>query len=109
MTKSKIIIGDRVKSIREELNLSQNDLASKLGVPQSKISKIENNELKANIINVLIDFCKIAGISLDEFFNCSKEEIILSGEIKLLVDRAKKLDKDQLKTLVSFLDTLIGK
>lgn len=46
-------IGDRIKNRREELNMSQNDLAVKLGLKdKSSISKIEKSKDDVSLKNV---------------------------------------------------------
>lgn len=55
---SKVIIGDRIRSRREELKLSQNALAELIGyADKSAISKIENgiNELNQSKIAMFAD------------------------------------------------------
>lgn len=42
-------IGFKIKKLREEKNISQEDLAEELNISQSKLSKIENGRLKASI------------------------------------------------------------
>ena len=41
-------IGFKIKKLREEKNLSQEQLANLLEISQSKLSKIENGRLKKN-------------------------------------------------------------
>lgn len=43
-----IDIGFRIKQLREQKNLSQEQLANLLEISQSKLSKIENGRLKKN-------------------------------------------------------------
>jgi len=42
-------IGFKIKKLREEKNISQEELAYQLNISQSKLSKIENGRLKANL------------------------------------------------------------
>lgn len=42
-------IGFKIKKLREGKNISQEELAEELDISQSKLSKIENGRLKANI------------------------------------------------------------
>ena len=61
-------IGFKIKKLREEKNLSQEQLANLLEISQSKLSKIENGRLKKIEMKLVLKFCKSIDVSLDEFF-----------------------------------------
>ena len=63
-----IDIGFRIKQLREQKNLSQEQLANLLEISQSKLSKIENGRLKKIEMKLVLKFCKSIDVSLDEFF-----------------------------------------
>lgn len=63
-----INIGFRIKQLREQKNLSQEQLANLLEISQSKLSKIENGRLKKIEMKLVLKFCKNIDIELDEFF-----------------------------------------
>lgn len=60
-------IGFKIKKLREEKNLSQEQLANLLEISQSKLSKIENGRLKKIEMKLVIKFCKNIDINLDDF------------------------------------------
>ena len=60
--------GFRIKQLREQKNLSQEQLANLLEISQSKLSKIENGRLKKIEMKLVLKFCKSIDVSLDEFF-----------------------------------------
>ena len=72
-------LAERIKALREEIGLSQAELAKRLNVSRSKISQMENNRVKitvgelvalANIFNVsiesLLDFDKAPKVVLEK-------------------------------------------
>ena len=61
-------IGFKIKKLREEKNLSQEQLANLLDISQSKLSKIENGRLKKIEMKLVLKFCKSIDINLDDFF-----------------------------------------
>lgn len=63
-----IDIGFRIKQLREQKNLSQEQLANLLEISQSKLSKIENGRLKKIEMKLVLKYCKNIDIELDEFF-----------------------------------------
>ena len=69
-----IDIGFKIKKLREEKNLSQEQLANLLEISQSKLSKIENGRLKKIEMKLVLKFCKSIDVSLDEFFE-NKETV----------------------------------
>ena len=64
-------IGFKIKKLRDEKNLSQEQLANLLEISQSKLSKIENGRLKKIEMKLVLKFCKSIDINLDDFFENS--------------------------------------
>ena len=60
--------GFRIKQLREQKNLSQEQLANLLEISQSKLSKIENGRLKKIEMKLVLKFCKNIDINFDDFF-----------------------------------------
>lgn len=67
------IVQNRVKELRKERNIHQEELAAKLNVSQQTISRIENgaNSLPADIL-----------IDLSEFFNVSIDYILCHSDAR---------------------------
>ncbi len=63
--KNKSDIGFRIKKLREEKNLSQEELAVQLCISQSKLSKIENGHLNASL-PLIIAACNLFNLSLTD-------------------------------------------
>lgn len=55
-----------LRDIRLDANLRQGQIAKKLGVPQSFVSKYENGERMLDIVE-LSEVCDALGISLEDF------------------------------------------
>ena len=69
----KIIIGHRIKQLREKNGMSQKDLAFESDLDRSYIASVENGQRNISIVNIT----KIATalkVSLKEFFNNEKFE-----------------------------------
>lgn len=47
------MLGDHVRDLRQKRELTQNDLAQRLGVPQSRISEIESGARVPNLMTML--------------------------------------------------------
>jgi transcriptional regulator with XRE-family HTH domain len=63
-----------LRRIRQEKGIRQVELAEKLGVPQSFISKYESGDRALDILE-LRQICKAIGISLEEFVRKLEERL----------------------------------
>lgn len=61
----KMKVGFKIKKLRESHNISQEELALRLGISQSKLSKIENGRLKTRF-PLLVKVFIVFELSLDE-------------------------------------------
>jgi transcriptional regulator with XRE-family HTH domain len=61
-------VAGKIKKLREEANLSKNQLAKKAGISQSFISAIESDQ-KHPGIDVMEKICHALGITLSSFFS----------------------------------------
>ena len=62
---SYVILGPKVKEIREKLNISQRELAKEIGVTQSHICYIENG-LRQTTVQILCNICNVLGCRPDD-------------------------------------------
>ncbi|WGL70575.1 helix-turn-helix domain-containing protein [Elizabethkingia anophelis] len=62
-------IGFRIKKIREEQNISQEDLANQLNISQSRLSKIENGNIKKIDLLFFINTCQVLAINISDFLD----------------------------------------
>jgi transcriptional regulator with XRE-family HTH domain len=63
-----------LKEIRQKNGITQVELAQKLGVPQSFVSKYESGERQLDILE-LRQICQFVGISFDNFVRQLEEKI----------------------------------
>lgn len=63
-----------LKEIRQKSGVTQVELAEKLGVPQSFVSKYESGERQLNILE-LRQICQFIGISFDNFVHQLEERL----------------------------------
>ena len=61
--------GFRIKKIRELQNITQDDLAVKLDVSQSTLSKIENGKIQKIDYRLLRRICKFFEIEIDDLIS----------------------------------------
>ncbi len=99
----KINVGNRLRLLRRERNLSQKKLAEKTGISQSFISSIESNK-QSPTVNSLERLCFFLGIDLADFFNQS--EVTIPEHLKPLFKRLKYMTPVQVKHLTNFITSL---
>ncbi len=78
--RGKQVLLELLKAIRSEAGLKQAELAERLGVPQSFVSKYETGERRLDLLEVR-KICHATGISLKEFV-ARLEKRIPSGKPK---------------------------
>lgn len=81
--------GQLLKNIRRDKGVSQRDLAEKVGIDFSYISKIENDRLPPPAADTIIRISKILGVS---------EEVLLSN--------SKKISSDMTNTISSSMSAM---
>lgn len=87
-------IGEIIKKRRKELNLSLKDIAKKLNISESSISRYENEEIKNIGIDKLIPLSEILQVDIKELLNdinfsrkkkkATLKEIEISNKLKTL-------------------------
>lgn len=60
-------LGERLYILREENDLSQDELAEKLNVSRQTISNWENDKVKLDVVKAS-ELCRLYGIGMDELF-----------------------------------------
>ena len=57
-------VGEKIRNLREDSNLTQSSLGKALNMTQRKISYIENNQFEPSIQDI-IEICKFFNVSAD--------------------------------------------
>lgn len=77
--------GEKIRNAREDMDLSQRDMASLIPMNQSNYSKIERNIQEPNI-EQLRRICQILNLDPRYLLNLGKCSMITEEDIKLLKD-----------------------
>jgi transcriptional regulator with XRE-family HTH domain len=62
-----IFVGGKIRSLRKERNLTQAELAQRIGVQQSDLCRMENGEYKVSL-DALFKILGVFGMEIGEFF-----------------------------------------
>jgi transcriptional regulator with XRE-family HTH domain len=74
LTREQGVLQTLLRQLRQEANLRQQDLAERIGEPQSFISKYESGERRLDIVE-LRQICSAIGISLTTFVRRFEDEM----------------------------------
>lgn len=83
------MLSENLKRIRKDNNLSQEQLAEKLGVSRQSVSKWENGEAYPEMDKVL-QLCKMFNLNIDELLNQDIKEVNENKQSKINVDKYVK-------------------
>ncbi len=101
---------DKVKYVRRRLNLSQNELAQKLGVDYCTVNKWENGKYKPQPEKERIfnNLCEECNINFNELTSAVTELESLGTELSVLEEQ-KALIQEQIKQTIDKIALLIRK
>jgi len=99
-------LGERIVTLRKEMNLSQEALAEQIGVSRQAISKWERGEASPDIQN-LAALAETFGLSIDEFIHA--EEELSQRKTKLVgLDLRKNAEKMIILAVAIFILSAFG-
>jgi transcriptional regulator with XRE-family HTH domain len=99
---------DNLKRLRKRRNISQEQLAEKVGVSRQSVSKWETSEAYPEMNNIL-ELCKIFKCNISDLVNDKMVDIdSLDEEVKMSVVKFKKEKQNQMKGISKIL-LLVGK
>ena len=73
-----LLVGQKIRQIRKSRHLTQADLASRIGVTQSDLSRMENGEYKVGL-DTLFRILQVFELSMSSFFEEPSAEALPSG------------------------------
>ena len=76
-------MGKRIRQLRKDRNLTQADLASRVGVQQSDLCRMETGEYKVSL-ETLFKILKIFEMNIGEFFHEAPPSQVDFGEAEML-------------------------
>lgn len=95
---NKKLFGKKIKEAREKLNLTQFELAEKIGVSQNFLGDIERG-IKLPSLNTLIQLSNVLKLSLDYMFSDSLDNIVYEPDDLYYTDKQLAIIKNMVKTI----------
>lgn len=84
------MLKDKVKEIRKEMNLTQEEFAKKLGISRSYYCDIERGRLKGTNVKIISKLSDVTGKSMEYFLDKDievKQYDILDSALDMLIDK----------------------
>ena len=98
-------IGSKIIQLRKELNLSQSQLAQKIGVSRTIVGNYERNSNSPSI-EILLKMAKVFNVSVD-FIIGESQLSSYDKEILKRIEDIEKLDEETKKNLFFLIDNVI--
>jgi transcriptional regulator with XRE-family HTH domain len=107
---SKDELGERLRSLRHSLGITQREIARLLGVDQAHISNVERGA-RGLTIQQVVKLSRGLGVSADEILNNGKKQkpvnSLRDGRILLRLQRIQELPHSQQQAILKILDGLL--
>ena len=87
-------LGEKIRNAREDMDLSQSDMARLIPMNQSNYSKIER-DIQEPSMEQLRRICQILNLDPRYLLNLNEFEFVSLEDIKLLADIKKLIEKYQ--------------
>ena len=106
-----IVVGQKIRQIRKSRRLTQADLAGRIGVTQSDLSRMENGEYKVGL-DTLFRILQVFELSMSGFFEEPATEVVevdepsapdTATETQQLVADFEELDEDSRREVRDFI------
>lgn len=95
------LVGRKIRQLRKERKLTQNELADKIGIQQSDLSRIERGEYRVSL-DTLFRMLAEFKVSVSDFFEESRTGMVGPREV-LLVQQFHSLGSDEQSEIQSIL------
>ena len=99
--KQPLLVGDRIRILRKDRNLTQAELAASIGIQQSDLCRMENGEYKVSL-ETLFKILSIFQINISEFFHEETPPSISEKDVDFLRE-FQKLDSESQREVWDFL------
>lgn len=88
------LVGRKIRVLRKQHNLTQSDLASRVGIQQSDLSRMEKGEYRVSL-DILFRILAELHVGVGEFFDETARETLTPHDIRLVGDLRKLSVEDQ--------------
>jgi transcriptional regulator with XRE-family HTH domain len=101
------LVGKKIRRLRKERRLTQNELAARIGIQQSDLSRIERGEYRVSL-DTLFRMLAEFKVSVSEFFEEARNGAVHPNEV-WMVQQFNSLEPDDQDEVRSLIDRRTGK
>ncbi|WP_231710551.1 helix-turn-helix domain-containing protein [Gracilibacillus suaedae] len=98
-------IGEQLKALRKSLNLTSQEVANRVNISQSYISRFENDRSVPDV-EMLAKILKALGTDMTTFFSYYEDNQNIPTDLAQLIEMSKKLTPEERIKLTEFLTVL---
>jgi transcriptional regulator with XRE-family HTH domain len=101
---------EKIKVLRKNMNMSQQELAGKLHIHVTHLSKMENGHLTPSI-DIVQRMMKVFAVSADQLLNDEENRVvdIQNHELNEQLALISQLDEDEKNALVKIINSMLTK
>ncbi|MEE8524521.1 MAG: helix-turn-helix transcriptional regulator, partial [Thermoanaerobaculia bacterium] len=96
------LVGPKIRQLRKEKKLTQTELASRIGIQQSDLSRMEKGEYRVSLdtlFKILAEF----NVSISEFFDDVAKQSLTPRDVQI-VRELKRLPSDARREVEAFIN-----
>ncbi len=79
------LVGPKIRQLRKERKLTQTELASRIGIQQSDLSRMEKGEYRVSL-DTLFKILAVFDVSISEFFDDVNKETLTPRDVQVMRD-----------------------
>ena len=79
------LVGPKIRQLRKERKLTQTELASRIGIQQSDLSRMEKGEYRVSL-DTLFKILAVFNVSISEFFDDVNKESLTPRDVQVVRD-----------------------
>ncbi len=79
------LVGPKIRQLRKERKLTQTELAARIGIQQSDLSRMEKGEYRVSL-DTLFKILAVFDVSISEFFDDVNKESLTPRDVQVMRD-----------------------
>ena len=97
------LVGPKIRQLRKERKLTQTELASRIGIQQSDLSRMEKGEYRVSL-DTLFKILAVFDVSISEFFDDVNKESLTPRDVQVMRDikRLPRTARREVEEFISF-------